>query len=650
MLTSLQSITAWMILVLGGLAPGWAMLRGLRLNDLRGVPRWSWALALGWLFWSGVLVGLAHAELLVPEVLGPLSFAAAAGGAAVVVRERQAGGRGKWTGVGRSRPGDALPRRDVAEKQTRLFPSGRMVFGCWHVVAVSAIAVCGMTLAAALAPPTAGDALCYHLNLARRFLEQGRLYYSPWDDNITYPLMVQLWYAWALALGPPGTAALVHWSCGLLLAGATWHLGQLVLGQRWAPRAAALVLLVPGVGNQMGVPLNDLPLALYATLALSGWLQGERAGPRSRGWALAAGLAAGGALAVKYAAALPLLGLGAVAGVGFVAAKGRLPTLRRATAVALMAATVGGYWYVRAAWYRGNPVYPLLVRQLGGSPPPPHQRDKTPLPPTLAAAAAAPWLVTFRPERFGGRGHRPGVLLLALLPGAGLVRLRSGEKRLLVYLGVFLLAWFAVRQNLRFLLPAIPAGVVLATGTLARLGNLSQAARLASAVVLLLAAADALGGAARRASRTWPVVCGVQDRQRYLAQRVPWLPACRMLEESFVPVRVLTTDVRMFPLPGEVVRESVYARVSKYHRLAGHRERIDRLRQDGFTHLLVAGHNRSARRLQRLCRRWARRGAVRLVARSPAGVPPAKRWQLWQLRSSPFPAESTSFRKVAAVE
>lgn len=633
MLVSLQSLAAWLVLVLAGHAPGWLMLRVLRLDTLRGVPRWCWSLALGWLAWSGGLVVLGLLGLLRPEVLAPLSFAAAAGGVFFLATDLQASSRKNHLPVEKTPPG--LKRAPAPPPEPLADPAGgdRPVRVFHWALATAAAATAGMTLVAALAPPTAGDALCYHLNLARRFLAQGRLFYSPWDDNITYPLVVQLWYAWALALGPPATAALVHWSCGLLLAGAAWHLGQLVLGCRWAPGAAALVLLVPGVGNQMTVPLNDLPLALYATLALAGWLHAERE-DGSRGWIVATGLAAAGALGIKYAAALPLLGLGAVMGMRLLTAQRRFLAVRRGAGVLLVAALAGGFWYARAAWYRGDPVYPLLAQRLGGSPSPPPLRDKTPLPPTLAAAVTFPWQVTFWPERFGGRGHRLGVLFLALLPGLALVRLGQEEKRLLWFLGVSLVAWFLLRQNVRFLLPAVPAAVVLCMGVLVRFRGASHAVRGMAVLVLAVATADALGGAARKASRTWAAACGWQDRQQYLAAHVPWLPVCQMLEKTSPVPRVLATDVRMFLLPGEVIRESVYARVTRYHRAAEASHSLARLRQDGFTHVLTAGNNRSARRLRRFCRQGVPSGLVRLVAQSPADTPPEQQWQLWELASA----------------
>ncbi len=633
MLVSLQALAAWMVLVLAGVAPGWVLVRWLRLDWLDGVPRWTWMLSLGWLLWSGVLLALGHLRLLVPELLAPASFAAAAAGVLLGVRmwgQRKVDIAPAWATCPRDESGRTKP---LSVRRTLVPGAFTWERAAGVAVLLAAGCVAGLALVAALAPPTAGDALCYQLNLPKRFLLHRGLYYTPWDDNITYPLVVQLWYAWALAVGPPPTATLVHWTCGLLLAGAAWHLGGQVLGRRWAHWPAALVLLVPGVGNQMTVPLNDLPLAVYATLALAGWLELLRPENAGGSWSVATGLAAAGALGVKYAAAVPLGALAGVAALGLLRLPNRAQLVRRGLGVLLVALLAGGYWYARATYYRSNPVYPLLADRLGTAVTPPKQRDKTPLPVRATAIAAAPWQVTFRPERFGGRGHRLGVLFLALLPAMVLVRPRGRRRWLLAYLALCALGWFVLRQNLRFLLPAVPAALVLGTGALLRLKAASRAAAWALVFLLAVAAADALGGAARKTARTWAVACGVQSRPEYLAAHVSWYPAARMLQTQEQPVRILTTDVRLFPLPGRAVRESVYARVTGYHRCLGPQAALDALVRDGFTHLLIAGRGRSAARLRRLCRQWHQAGQVRLVLEGNPTTPAEQHWQLWQVCS-----------------
>src|SRR5262249_38863643 len=115
----------------------------------------------------------------------------------------------------------------------------------WLIAWVSALAGCVLlcSLVSALAPPTACDAMCYHLELPKRFLEQHTLVYLPDSDNCTYPLLVEMWYLWALALNDGTAAQLVHWGLGIVLSLATVLFAEPLLGRR-SPWLAGLTMLL----------------------------------------------------------------------------------------------------------------------------------------------------------------------------------------------------------------------------------------------------------------------------------------------------------------------------------------------------------------------------------------------------------------------
>ena len=170
------------------------------------------------------------------------------------------------------------------------------------LLALAAIACLG-SLVGALAPPTDGDALCYHLELPKAFLAAHGMPYLPDSDNSTYPLLVEMWYLWALVLDGPVAAQLVHWALGILLALAAVVLATPLLSRPWAWLVGAVTALVPALTSQMTAPLNDAALALFCTLALAAWWRAVVEG-ESRRWFVLAGLAAGGALGTKYLALL----------------------------------------------------------------------------------------------------------------------------------------------------------------------------------------------------------------------------------------------------------------------------------------------------------------------------------------------------------
>ena len=183
----------------------------------------------------------------------------------------------------------------------------------------------------------------------------------------------------------------------------------------------------------MTAPLNDVALAAWTTLTVCAGLKAaSAASDRRRPWLLLAGAMLGAALSIKYLALVFV----AAACVPLAWQLWQHPRSRRALvggmAVTLLVATsVAGIWYARAAYYRGNPVYPFFGQVFGTQEPQAVPADKTPLTWRPQHIVLAPWLITTQPENFGGRGHQLGPLFLILLPGLLVARRRPGLGMLL---------------------------------------------------------------------------------------------------------------------------------------------------------------------------------------------------------------------------
>ena len=167
------------------------------------------------------------------------------------------------------------------------------------------------TLVTALAPVTDGDALCYHLQVPKIFLEQQKVAFEPDLHETIYPLVTEMLYVVALAFRGPVACRLVQWLLGVSVALSVAALARPILGKnaRWA---ATITLLVPAISNGMGAPLNDVALAAFGNAALLAWCR-WRDRPRV-GSAVLAGALAGLALGVKYPALVwvGLMGIAAV--------------------------------------------------------------------------------------------------------------------------------------------------------------------------------------------------------------------------------------------------------------------------------------------------------------------------------------------------
>ena len=462
------------------------------------------------------------------------------------------------------------------------------------------------SLLGGLAPPTAGDALCYHLELPKRYLQDHALTHYPHSDNSTYPLLAEMWFLWGLAVEGPVAAQLMHWYCGVLLAGAAYVLALPILGRPASLVAAAVAMLTPGINNQMTAPLNDVALALFTALAVAAGLDGLRSSIRSR--CLLAGAMLGGALGVKYTALVFVAACGGL----IVSAAWWTPERRRfllksslsASAVSLL---VAAPWYARSVYYHGDPIYPFLSGaggQTGASPTTPIEglsavqpqtfpKSKTPLGRSPTVLLTAPWQFTMMPERFGGRSHQLGPLFLMLLPLVVLMPVgrRTAVMPLLLVAVTYGGLCVLLRQNVRFIFPLVPPLSVVVAGVLALISAWGVRPRriatcCCAAVALLLFAVPV----ARMRDQA-AVALGIESRESFLVRREPTAKAAEWANAQLPPdAHLLSQEQRAFYFDARLTRERIYRRTHDYRARAAIEGTTlgETLLMQGFTHLLLA--------------------------------------------------------------
>ncbi|MCA9101697.1 MAG: glycosyltransferase family 39 protein [Planctomycetales bacterium] len=581
MFASLLSLLTVALMTAAACAVGRRLATALRLSGETPLARLAWNVALGYVAVGTAIAALGLAGGLYPAVIGVPTMALA--GVAL--------GDG-WKALQSRRNDAAASESDIQPPAPIAPPADWLDAGTMLLAAATVLA----TLTAALAPPTAGDAMCYHLELPKQYLLAHTIAFSPYHENSTFPLLAEMWYAWALAIDTGVAAQLVAWVWGLLLAAATFTLAAPLVGERWARLAATLALLTPAVSNQMTAPLSDLACASLATLALAAWY---RAVVEDRGaqWFVVAGIMLGGAAATKYlgllfAAALAVDGLWRLA---------RQKTRRRqlvlgGATLVVLAASTAGVWYVRAAWHRGNPVYPFFSAALGGEELGALPERKTPLLASPTAALTAPWQITMHPERFGGRGHRLGPLLLAVLPGLVACRRLRGLGTLLGVAGVFAVGWLLLRQNVRFLLPALPPLCVACAWCVAEWSRWPRAPRVVACAALAAVLGLHTAAAGWRSRDKLAVAVGRETREDYLLRNEPTFRAAATANELYRGGDVIfSQDYRAFYFRAPVVREATYRRQTAYDQQAGDRAAVcAHLVDAGFTHVLLARRCNSA--------------------------------------------------------
>ncbi len=501
-------------------------------------------------------------------------------------------------------------------------------------LAVLAAAAVG-TIVTALAPVTDGDALCYHLQVPKRFLERGAVFYDADLHETIYPLLTEMLYAVALAFRGPVACRLVQWLLGVVFALNVSALARPSLGRR-AWWAGTIAVLVPAVSNGMTAPLNDVALAAYGTAALYAWSR-FRDLPTLPAAALT-GVLTGLAMGVKYPALVlaGLIGLGIapkftsrimfrvtarsaglpVAGsrrsrrlVGEVVERltteiaetedekktrwQKWRTRRRLVHVIAFlgfAWGVGGIWYARAFVNTGNPVHPFFRSTFGGA-----GLDEV-LGPEKRPMAVNPWNLltallpmTLEPDRFDSFSHQFGPVFLLFLPA---LIWEKPPRRVLALAGIgygFLILCLTQRQSMRFLLIALgPMSVAVAWLASAWWDRRTRPGR-ALVAVLLLALGFESALAVARARHGLGVVVGAESAEHYLARREPTFVVGRWIGDHLPGSAWLVgQDHRGFYIPRDYTMELAHRRRTG---LGLHGESaaevVAELRAAGFTHVLL---------------------------------------------------------------
>jgi hypothetical protein len=307
-----------------------------------------------------------------------------------------------------------------------------------------------------LYPPLEADTNMYHLPAAKAFAAAASI---PALTNLRYPVFPQLNELLCAAV------LLLSGGVQTSLLSLLWSLLVVGLLAAWAVRVGDPRVGAWSAGLWLGSPMVlllaesshvEIGLAALVTAALLATQAAIETGDRR--WLWAAGALAGWAAATKYTGLYFVVALGVV----LLFAQPLGSRWRSVGAFAVCALAGAGPWYVRNAVLSGNPVWPFLgsvfgyrfwtaadvhsamwsLRQEGG----PH---------TLRALVEAPWKLA-RNRQPGFDRLAPG--LFALFPVGVVYSLRTPRRRWLLGLAAgFLVFWFLTTQQIRFLIPVIPA-------------------------------------------------------------------------------------------------------------------------------------------------------------------------------------------------
>jgi len=454
------------------------------------------------------------------------------------------------------------------------------------------------------APPVMYDTLNYHLAFPARWLRAGRFVEFPRHAFSYYPAAGGMAYTYALALLGPWAAKALHLWAGLLAAAAAGSMGRRLGGRTAGAWAAVIFFLTPSVLQSSAFATADLWVAAWGGSALLLLLRAGGHDGKRMGSFAGAGFLAGSAAAAKILGlATVVLPLGLVAiSLVFLGARAQRRWFPLAAFGASAAAPLAP-WLFRNLIWTGNPFYPYL-RSLFGGPSAGisiagELAQNGPVPDGLAGrvldVALALGTRTFHPLQVAAN---IGPLWLILLPVALLlpaIRRRRLFAPLLVAVVSGLLAWGALVQFGRFLLPVLIGGAVLAGSAMAELSR-SRGLPVASGALVVLAAGILCWNATvvlePLSVERLEVTTGVLGSDDLLSHWVSYWPAARSIDGSLPrdATILMVAESRTLYVERDVVVEDPY-RVSLLAELAAaSRDRHDlaeRLRGMGITHLLV---------------------------------------------------------------
>jgi hypothetical protein len=346
--------------------------------------------------------------------------------------------------------------------------------------------VLALALVAALAPPTARDALFYHFALPKAYLTAGGAVLVPYNMATFYPQEVEMQVVWAMLLGRLADDRLAETAAGATVFAFAPLLAFITYGwarergvdRAWASVAALMVVAIPTVYDIAGSGYVDLALTAYAALAVRA--VGRWWSTLNREWIAPLALAIAGALSIKLTAGFIALALAVVVLVRVATTQdrdgedGRAPRRRAAITGAgglLLGVLLAAPWYVRTWMRTGSPVFPFYLDIWPGEAPgwdvarsrlyqsflstygDPHGVLDYVLAPIRLSVSAQPDL----PAYYDGVVGIAFLFALPVLAWALYRRRLDVELRIAVLMSTAMfLFWLFSSEQIRFLLPALP--------------------------------------------------------------------------------------------------------------------------------------------------------------------------------------------------
>lgn len=356
------------------------------------------------------------------------------------------------------------------------------------ILGITILALILIELPVALLPPTARDALIYHLAYPKLYLQHGRIFELPFAFYSYYPMNTELLFMVPLYFGRDNLPALLHMAFGLMTAGLIYFYLKAKIGPTYTALGIFIFLSTPIVIKLSTIPYVDLAIAFHSTASLLAFLYWKER--RKIKWLIISAVFGGLAAGTKYNGIYVPLTLAFM--VLYVSKNNR--PLRFFSIFASIFIAVASPWYIKNFIQTGNPFYPLFFNIAGGL--------KIPEQPTVPILLkrhlfyGENWPdILLLPLRVFFQGKDDNMqffdgalnpILLLFLPFAFFKRDSDAGHLGLFSIFYFLLVFFTADMQIRFLLPILPPLTILTVYGISRAMGLPKTKPIAVIMVLLL--------------------------------------------------------------------------------------------------------------------------------------------------------------------
>lgn len=454
----------------------------------------------------------------------------------------------------------------------------------------------------AMAPPSDADSLAYHFALPKQFIQAGEIFFVPRAIDGAVPLLVQMGYVPALALG--GEQALTFW---VMLS--SWALYILVYGlarthmsAAWSLAVTLAVATTPTVIYGSGSGQVEVRIALFVLLAA--WAAAKALKTGLLRYVIICGIAAGLYGASKYVGLIFMTSTAIVIMMQ--------PRWFRAGFIFSVAAVIaGGQWYLWNFLKTGDPVFPMLFPLVGVSDPMIWNADysqmlkdvffasETPIPVTPFGFLSYPFIATFNPPFHldaGRTGLGPFMILLLPFVLAATFSRRTEFKwnNIAVWsaivIGFFALWFFAGSpQRIRHLLPVWPLALVLMFFAVHHCAKAWKMER-AFGIVILGVLVIQVSGAGIFGIKFIDVALGQVTPSEFRENTISHFAPVRWLNENLKPTDKVMTPERQhlfdLKIPSFFAQEFAQA-IIPINPEFGSSHMVARMSQQGITHVVA---------------------------------------------------------------